>query len=71
MSGRYSSQQNADKRERAHIMATTASGIGLAWKYFGKLPGQTLTEFKAEWGELSDKSKAELTAGLSDGTESY
>jgi hypothetical protein len=58
-------------RKAGHIMATTASGIGLAWKYFGKLPGQSLSEFKAEWGELSDKSKAEPTAGLSDGTESY
>jgi hypothetical protein len=49
----------------------TASGVGLAYKYFGKLPGQTLADFKDEWQKLSDKSKIQLTAGLSDGTETY
>lgn len=30
-----------------------------------------LTEFKADWEKLTDKDKAEIKAGLADGTYNY
>jgi hypothetical protein len=47
------------------VDAKQPSGIGKAMKYFGKLPGQSLTAFKAEWEELSATDKEQITAGLS------
>lgn len=47
------------------------SGIGLAMEFFGKLPGQKITEFRDEWNTLSDTDKEQLTAGLSDGSLTY
>jgi hypothetical protein len=49
----------------------TASGIGLAMKYFGKTYNQTLSQFRDDFNRLTDESKAELAAGLSDGTLTY
>jgi hypothetical protein len=57
------------------MVTTTTSGIGLAWKYFGRLTidgkTQSLAEFRDEVKKLTDTSKAELTQGLSDGTLTY
>jgi hypothetical protein len=52
-------------------MGDTASGIGLAMKYFGRTQGQSITQFKGEWDALTPKDKTDLTKGLSDGTETY
>jgi hypothetical protein len=35
--------------------------------YFNMKPG----DFKKEWGELSDKDKADLKQGIGDGTYDY
>jgi hypothetical protein len=47
------------------------SGIALTMAYFGKKEGQRIAEFKAEWDALTADNKAQLTAGLSDGTLTY
>lgn len=47
------------------------TGIAAAMKYFGKRNGQTLAEFKGEWDELSAESKAQILAGLNDGSLTY
>ena len=47
------------------------SGIGLAMKFFGKRDGQTLSEFRDEWNDLSENGKANLTEGLASGTLTY
>jgi hypothetical protein len=52
-------------------MATTQSGVGLAMKYFGKLPNQGIAQFRDEWNGLTDADKAQLVEGLSNGTETY
>ena len=42
--------------------------------YFGARndgSGKTLKEFRAEWEMLTDKDKADLKAGLVDGTLNY
>lgn len=49
----------------------TASGVGLAMKYFGKKDGQTLSQFRDEWNSITDENKAQLVSGLSDGSLSY
>lgn len=40
-------------------------------KFFGKKDGQSLGELAAEIKELSDEDKAQLKAGIEDGTYSY
>jgi hypothetical protein len=65
-------------------MATTQSGVGLAMKFFGKLSEQPvwaqkqgktgpqgLADFRDDWNRLTDEGKAELVAGLSDGSLTY
>ena len=47
------------------------SGISLAMKFFGKKNGQTISEFKAEWDAIPELGKAQLAAGLADGTLTY
>jgi hypothetical protein len=60
------------------------SGVALAMAYFGKLSHQPLwaelegrtgpqgiKDFKDDWDRLSEEAKAQLTAGLSDGTLTY
>jgi hypothetical protein len=47
------------------------SGISLAMAFFGKKEGQGIKDFKDEWDAISDEGKAQLTAGLSDGTLTY
>ena len=47
------------------------SGIGLAMKFFGKRDGQTLSEFRDEWNQLSNPAKDQLTEGLASGTLTY
>lgn len=37
-------------------------------KYFGI---ENVAQFRAEWSALSDKDKAEIKAGLTDGTLTY
>ena len=46
-----------DKKEPMGFMAACRD-------YFGMLPGQTLTEFSAECKKLTEKDKAEISAGL-------
>lgn len=43
----------------------------LAARYFGKLPGQSLSDFAVELKALSDEDVAQLRAGLEDGSLSY
>lgn len=39
--------------------------------FFGKLPGQTLKDFSAEWSALSEVEKAQIREGLGNGTLTY
>lgn len=48
-------------------MATVPSPLKLVREYFG----MSLAEMKAEWTTLPAKDKAEILAGLTDGTETY
>jgi len=53
-----------------------ATGISIAFKYFGKriMPDgkpQHLSEFKEEWDALSDAEKAQLSTGIENGTFTY
>ncbi len=61
-----------------------ASGISLAMKHFGRLPcqpqwaadegrtgAQGIKDFKDDWDRIGDAGKAQLTAGLSDGSFTY
>lgn len=50
---------------------TAGTGIAAAMKFFGRLPGQTLSQFKDEWHELSPQSRVEISNGLADGTFTY
>lgn len=45
-------------------MPTATGTIGMAMKYFGRKPNQTLKEFQEEWHKLSDESKVEILQGL-------
>lgn len=45
----------------------TVSPLKLVREYFG----MSLAEMKAEWTTLPAKDKAEILAGLTDGTETY
>lgn len=38
--------------------------------YFRR-PGETLSQFSAEWKELSDKDRTDLRTGIGDGTYNY
>lgn len=38
---------------------------------FFKMPGKTLKEFSAEWARLTGDDKAQLKAGIGDGTLTY
>lgn len=45
--------------------------VGVIKKYFGLLPGQSLVDFKNDWGKLTDKDKEELTEGIKSETYTY
>lgn len=48
------------------------SGIGGVMKFFGRKPGQSLSDFKKEeWDKLTDQDKADLAQGIGDGTFTY
>jgi hypothetical protein len=51
-------------------MALNVASMKTVKDYFGMLPGQTLKDFTAEWGQLSDDDKAQIKAGLSGETPS-
>jgi len=38
--------------------------VGALMKFFGKFPGETLTEFSNEYKALTEKDRAELTEML-------
>jgi hypothetical protein len=40
-------------------------------KFFGKKPGQSLSEFAAEYKELTETDKQQLFDGISDGSLNY
>ena len=42
----------------------SSSFVGACMDFFGKKPGQTLTEFGAEIKALTEKDRAEIKAGL-------
>lgn len=48
-----------------------STGVAAAAKYFGKKPGQSLSEFATEWNELTDDDKAQLVAGINNGSLTY
>lgn len=52
-------------------MAPAQTGIAAAMKYFGKLPGQTLSGFKDEWNAIPEQDRAQISTGLADGTLTY
>lgn len=39
--------------------------------YFGRKPGQALSEFTAEFKALDEESQAQIRAGIGDGTLTY
>lgn len=41
------------------------------YKYFADGTDYKMVEFRTDWGKLSDKDKADLKAGLEDGTLNY
>lgn len=47
------------------------SGISMAMTFFGKAPGQGIKDFKDEWDKVPEEGKAQLTAGMADGTLTY
>jgi hypothetical protein len=47
------------------------SGISLAMTFFGKSEGQGIKAFKDEWDDIPEAGRAQLTAGLSNGTLTY
>ena len=51
--------------------AKAPSSIGPLSKFFGKKDGQKLADFAAEIRELTDTDKAELVAGINDGSFTY
>lgn len=40
-------------------------------KYFGKLPGQTTTEFLSEYKKLTESDRQELADGIRNGSLTY
>lgn len=46
-------------------------GVAKAMKFFGKQPGQSLSDFAAEWKTLTEDDKDQLIAGITDGTFNY
>ena len=52
-------------------MPANPSVLGLCMKFFGKLPGQTLSQFRDEWNKLSDADKAQLGEGLTNESLTY
>lgn len=49
----------------------TSTGVAPAMKYFGKLPGQSLADFKDEWLTLSPDSRKQLVEGITNGSLNY
>lgn len=52
-------------------MPTKSTGTVTAMKFFGKLPGQKLAEFKAEWMALSEADRTAITNGIENGSFTY
>lgn len=56
-----------------------ATGISKVWNYFkssfqarpNEKHGSGLTAFKEEWSELDESAKAEIRAGIENGTATY
>ena len=47
------------------------ASVGTVSKYFGKLPGTTLVDFKNEYNKLTAEDKLQLTKGILDGSLTY
>lgn len=47
------------------------SGVGTAMKFFGKLPGQSLTAFRDEWQAMSELDREQVAAGILDDSLTY
>lgn len=52
-------------------MANGKPSVGVVKKYFGTLPGQTLVDFKNEYGKLTEEDKLQLTEGIENGSLTY
>ena len=48
------------------------TGLGGIYRFFaGDDKSYTLAKFRKEWAELSDSDKAQIKAGIADGTLNY
>lgn len=50
---------------------TRVGNVSIVKKFFGLKENQTMTQFAAEWKELSDKDKTELTEGIENESLTY
>lgn len=48
-----------------------AGSVTAIKKYFGLLPGQSLVDFKNEWGKLTEQDKEQLTEGIKNESLNY
>lgn len=55
----------------ASVNGKRGGGVSELNKYFGRKPGQSLTDFGAELKELTLNDKVQLVGGIVDGTFNY
>ena len=48
-----------------------AATIKQVTDFFGRLPGQTLKDWTAEWSALDETEKAQIRDGIGNGTLTY
>lgn len=53
------------------IDGKSGAGVSELNKYFGRKPGQSLTDFGAELKDLTLNDKVQLVGGIVDGTFNY